>query len=413
MLAPHDGVDSILMADPSLSQAPTIQTKAPFEGDAVRILDDLVRRAVAAGASDIHLEPKRERLQVRFRIDGAMSVQSDIDTETGLQVVSRIKVLSRIDISERRMPQDGQFTLEFAGQSKVHMRSATFPCSQGEKIVLRILRGQHRIEFVDLGMGPMTQKRVRELVTQPQGFIVTSGPTGSGKTSTLYSLMSLIDTRRTNVVTLEDPIEVEIPSLTQGQIHPRAGFTFAVGLRAILRQDPNVILVGEIRDAETAGIALQAALTGHLVMSTLHTSDVVETIVRLVDLGVEPWIIANALSVSIAQRLVRLVCPDCKETAKLDSDFWDGDELLLPSGSEIVRPRGCAKCHLTGYRGRTGIFQMLEMDDEVRELIKTKASAGAYREILKVRQIPSLRRVGFARVMAGVTTIDEVARVTT
>jgi general secretion pathway protein E len=400
------------MANPSPSYAPG-NLKAPFEGDAVRILDDLVLRAVIAGASDIHLEPKRERLQVRYRIDGAMSVQSDIDTDTGLQVVSRIKVLSRIDISERRMPQDGQFTLEFPGHAKVHMRSATFPCSQGEKIVLRILRGQHRIEFADLGMGPMTQKRVKELVTQPQGFIVTSGPTGSGKTSTLYSLMSLIDTRRTNVVTLEDPIEVEIPTLTQGQIHPRAGFTFAVGLRAILRQDPNVILVGEIRDAETAGIALQAALTGHLVMSTLHTSDVVETIVRLVDLGVEPWIIANALSVSIAQRLVRLVCQDCKEIAKLDSDFWDGDELLLPAGSDIVRPRGCPKCHLTGYRGRTGIFQMLEMDDEVRELIKTKASAGAYKEVLKTRQIASLRRVGFARVMAGVTTVDEVARVST
>jgi type II secretory ATPase GspE/PulE/Tfp pilus assembly ATPase PilB-like protein len=384
-----------------------------FEGDAVRILDDMVLRAVAAGASDIHLEPKRERMQVRFRIDGAMAEQSPIETETGLQVVSRVKVLSRIDISERRMPQDGQFTLEWPGRPRVHMRSATFPCSQGEKVVLRILRGQTRIEFPDLGMGPMTQKRVRELVTQPQGFIVTSGPTGSGKTSTLYSLMSLIDTKRTNVVTLEDPIEVEIASLTQGQIHPRAGFTFAVGLRAILRQDPNVILVGEIRDAETAGIALQAALTGHLVMSTLHTSDVVETIVRLVDLGVEPWIIANALSVSIAQRLVRIVCNDCKDTAKLDSDFWDGDELLLPSGSEIVRPRGCAQCHMTGYRGRTGIFQMLEMDDEIRELIKTKATAGAYREILKTRSIPSLRRVGFARVMAGVTTIDEVARVST
>jgi general secretion pathway protein E/type IV pilus assembly protein PilB len=384
-----------------------------FEGDAVRILDELVVRAVSAGASDIHLEPKRERMQVRFRVDGAMAEQSSIDTETALQVVSRIKVLSRIDISERRMPQDGQLTLDMPERPRIHMRVATFPCSQGEKVVLRILRGQTQIEFPDLGMGPMTQKRVRELVAQPQGFMVTSGPTGSGKTSTLYSFMSLVDTRRRNVVTLEDPIEVEIGSMTQGQIHPRAGFTFAVGLRAILRQDPNVILVGEIRDAETAGIALQAALTGHLVMSTLHTSDVVETIVRLVDLGVEPWIIANALSAAIAQRLVRIVCSDCKEVAKLESDFFDGDELMLPAGSDIIRPRGCPKCLLTGYKGRTGIFQMLEMDDEVRELIKSKASAAAYRDVLKKRSIPSLRRVGFARAMAGVTTIDEVARVST
>lgn len=401
------------MSETTPKVTPPAATATHFEGDAVRVLDELVHRAVTAGASDIHLEPKHDLMQVRFRIDGSMSVQSSIDTETALQVVSRIKVLSRIDISERRMPQDGQFTLDWDARSRIHMRTATFPCSQGEKVVVRILRGQHRIEFADLGMGPMTQKRVRELVTRPQGFVVTSGPTGSGKTSTLYSFMSLIDTERTNVVTLEDPIEVEIGSLTQGQIHPRAGFTFAIGLRAILRQDPNVILVGEIRDAETAGIALQAALTGHLVMSTLHTSDVVETIVRLVDLGVEPWIIANALSAALAQRLVRIVCNDCRATVRLDSNFYDGDELLLPAGSEIVRPRGCPKCHMTGYRGRTGIFQMLEVDDEVRELIKSKATASAYREILKKRGIPSLRRVGFARATAGVTTIDEVARVST
>jgi general secretion pathway protein E/type IV pilus assembly protein PilB len=262
-------------------------------------------------------------------------------------------------------------------------------------------------------MGPITQKRMRELVTRPQGLIVTSGPTGSGKTSTLYSCMSLIDTLRVNVVTLEDPIEVEIGALTQGQIHQRAGFTFAVGLRAILRQDPNVILVGEIRDPETAGIALQAALTGHLVMTTLHTSDVVETIMRLVDLGVEPWIVANSLSVVIAQRLVRVPCKECKATVKLDADFLDGDEVLLRAGSEVVRPKGCPACNQTGYRGRTGIFQMLEMDDAVRDLIKMKANAGAYRDVLQRRGIASLRRVGFARAQAGATTIDEVARVST
>jgi len=254
---------------------------------------------------------------------------------------------------------------------------------------------------------------LRELVTRPQGLIVTSGPTGSGKTSTLYSCMSLIDTKRVNVVTLEDPIEVEISALTQGQIHQRAGFTFAVGLRAILRQDPNVILVGEIRDGETAAIALQAALTGHLVMSTLHTSDVVETIMRLVDLGVEPWIIANSLSVVLAQRLVRVPCTDCRAMVRLDTDFMDGDEVLMAAGTEMVRPRGCAKCSGTGYRGRTGIFQMLEMDDEVRQLIKVKANAGGYREILRRRGIASLRRVGFARAEAGATTLDEVARVST
>jgi len=384
-----------------------------FEGDAVEILDEIIHAATTVGASDIHFEPKRTRLQVRLRIDGRMVEQKSIGVEVGLQVLSRAKVLARIDISERRLPQDGQITHELPSGHRLHLRVSTFPCSQGEKVVLRLLRGQHRIEFADLGMGPITQKRMRELVTRPQGLILTSGPTGSGKTSTLYSCMALIDTKRVNVVTLEDPIEVEISALTQGQIHPRAGFTFAVGLRAILRQDPNVILVGEIRDGETAGIALQAALTGHLVMSTLHTSDVVETIMRLVDLGVEPWIIANALSVVLAQRLVRVPCVDCKATVKLDSDFMDGDELLLAAGADILRPKGCASCHGTGYRGRTGIFQMLELDDEVRDLVKVKANAGAYREVLRRKGIASLRRVGFARAQAGATTIDEVARVST
>ena len=241
---------------------------------------------------------------------------------------------------------------------------------------------------------------------------MTSGPTGAGKTSTLYALMQLIDPKAVNVVTLEDPVEVEIYGLTQGQVNVRAGFTFASGLRSILRQDPDVILVGEMRDSETAGIAMQAALTGHLVLSTLHTSDTVETIVRLVDLGVEPWIVANALSAVLAQRLVRVACPFCKRSAKLERDFWDNDDLLLPAGSEIVRPAGCEKCMRTGYRGRTGIFEVIELDDEIRDLVKAKAPARAYREIYIRRRLPSIRRAGMQKIIAGVTTVDEVLRVT-
>jgi len=261
-------------------------------------------------------------------------------------------------------------------------------------------------------MDATMQVRVREVISRPQGFLVTSGPTGAGKTSTLYAFLQLIDTARMNVMTLEDPVEVEIPQITQGQTHVRAGFTFAVGLRAILRQDPDVILVGEIRDGETAGIALQAALTGHLVMSTLHTSDTVETMTRLVDLGIEPWIIANALSCVLAQRLVRMVCEGCRDTARLQEDLWDGDEMLLPAGSEIVRPRGCAKCFRTGYRGRSGIFEVLVIDDELRDLVKSKAAPRLYRDALRRRQLPTLRRVAFERVRAGITTVDELLRVT-
>jgi general secretion pathway protein E len=383
----------------------------PKEQGAVLLLDEIVRRAVARGASDIHLEPKPDRLTVRLRVDGYMLPEQPVSAELAPLVVSRVKVLARMDIAERRVPQDGQLTLEPDGK-RIHLRASTFPCAQGEKVVLRVLFGGKLIPFEQLGMDDATMAHVRDIIARPQGFLVTSGPTGAGKTSTLYAFMQLVDTARNNVMTLEDPIEVEIPQITQGQTHVRAGFTFAVGLRAILRQDPDVILVGEIRDAETAAIALQASLTGHLVMSTLHTSDTVETIVRLVDLGLEPWIVANALSCILAQRLVRLVCEHCRELARLDVDLWDGDEVLLPAGSQIVRPRGCPHCYKSGYKGRSGVFEVLVMDDEIRDLIKAKAPSREYRAALHRRKLPSLRRVAFERVRAGVTTIDEVLRVT-
>jgi general secretion pathway protein E/type IV pilus assembly protein PilB len=390
---------------------PARPDEGPIEGDAVVVLDELVRRANRFGTSDIHLEPKRDHLQVRFRIDGEMTDQGKISFEIGPHVISRIKVLARMDISERRMPQDGQFTLEPSG-IRVHLRASTFPCSQGEKIVIRIQRSQSLIAFEALGMTTPVLTRVRDLVTKPQGFLVTCGPTGSGKTSTLYSFLQLIDTSSANVVTLEDPIEVELQSITQGQTNTRTGFTFAAGLRAVLRQDPDVILVGEIRDAETAAIALQASLTGHLVMTTLHTSDTVETVVRLVDLGIEPWIIANALSVVLAQRLVRLTCRACGESVALEQDLIADDELLLTAGTLVVVPKGCVQCRGTGYRGRTGIFEVLEMTDEMRELIKVKAGPQAFREEMRRLRIPSLRHVGIDKVRTGITTVDEVLRVT-
>jgi general secretion pathway protein E/type IV pilus assembly protein PilB len=384
----------------------------PITGDAVALVNELVRLAVAQRASDIHLEPKHDMMHVRLRVDGALVDVQPIALAIALNVVSRIKVLAKMDIAERRLPQDGQVAIELDGGRRVHLRASTFPASQGEKVVLRILSSQQLIPFESLGLEAKAQETLRDVLARPQGFVVTSGPTGAGKTSTLYALMQLIDPKAVNVVTLEDPVEVELYGLTQGQVNVRAGFTFASGLRAILRQDPDVILVGEMRDSETAGIAMQAALTGHLVLSTLHTSDTVETIVRLVDLGVEPWIVANALSAVLAQRLVRIACPHCKRPAKLERDFWDGDELLLPAGSDIVRPIGCGQCMRTGYRGRTGIFEVVELDDDVRDLVKAKAPARAYREIYIRRKLPSLRRAGMQKILSGVTTVDEVLRVT-
>jgi general secretion pathway protein E/type IV pilus assembly protein PilB len=388
------------------------RTGPPQEHDVVVLLDEIVRRATIKRASDIHLEPKRERMVVRMRIDGAMVEDGVLSADVAAQVVSRVKVLARMDIAERRMPQDGQLTVEPTPGTRVHLRASSFPCVFGEKVVLRLLLGQELIGFEQLGLHPDVRARVAEIVRRPQGFIVTCGPTGSGKTSTLYSFMQLLDTARVNVMTLEDPVEVDIGSITQGQTHPRAGFTFATGLRAILRQDPDVILVGEIRDSETASIALQAALTGHLVLTTLHTSSTVETIVRLVDLGIEPWVVANALSAVLAQRLVRAVCPMCRETVKLEADLWDNDEVLLPAGSPIIRPRGCNACHRTGYKGRLGIFEVLVVDDELRDLIKAKAGQREYRDWLRTRHSFSLRRIGFERVREGLTTVDEVMRVT-
>jgi general secretion pathway protein E len=406
--------------------SPSPRSLEPVTGDAITLVNELVRLAVAQRASDIHLEPKQDMMHVRMRVDGALVDVQPIALAVASQVVSRVKVLAKMDIAERRMPQDGQIALELDGAPiaipsaadragkgpRVHLRASTFPSSQGEKVVLRILSSQQLIPFAGLGLEDHAQSTLRDVLRRPQGFVVTSGPTGAGKTSTLYALMQLIDPHEVNVVTLEDPIEVELQGLTQGQVNVRAGFTFATGLRAILRQDPDVILVGEMRDAETAGIAMQAALTGHLVLSTLHTSDTVETIVRLVDLGVEPWIVANALSAVLAQRLVRVACPHCKRRGKLERDLWDGDDLLLPSGSEILRTEGCDRCMRTGYRGRTGIFEVVEFDDDLRDLVKAKAPARAYREIYLRRRIPSLRRAGMAKIQAGVTTVDEVLRVT-
>ncbi|MGO9833159.1 MAG: GspE/PulE family protein [Polyangiaceae bacterium] len=383
----------------------------PVTGDAVVLVNELVRLAVAQRASDIHLEPKHDKLQVRLRIDGTLVDVQPVALAVAPNVISRVKVLAKMDIAERRLPQDGQIALEFEGK-RVHLRASTFPASQGEKVVLRILSSQQIITFDQLGLEESAKKTLRDVLGRPQGFVVTSGPTGAGKTSTLYALMQLIDPRAVNVVTLEDPVEVELYGVTQGQVNVRTGFTFASGLRAILRQDPDVILVGEMRDSETAGIAMQAALTGHLVLSTLHTSDTVETIVRLVDLGVEPWIVANALSAVLAQRLVRVICPHCKGPAKLERDLWDGDELILASGANIVRPKGCEKCMRTGYRGRTGIFEVVELDDDVRELVKAKAPAREYREVYSKRRIPTLRRAGIKKIQEGVTTVDEVLRVT-
>ncbi|AKT40321.1 GspE/PulE family protein [Chondromyces crocatus] len=386
---------------------------APEDYDAVAVLDHLVRRAVSIGASDIHLEPKREGVRVRYRIDGVMTAQGSLPIELAPALVSRAKVLARMDMTERRLPQDGQFSLDLAGHPPIHLRASTFPSVHGEKLVLRVLLSQKLITLEKLGLGDGDFERLQRLADRPSGLILVCGPTGSGKTSTLYAMLKVMNTTELSVVTLEDPIEVEMPEITQGQANPRQGFTFAAGLRAILRQDPDVILVGEMRDPETAQIALQASLTGHLVLSTLHTSDAVETVARLIDLGAESWIVANALLAVVAQRLVRVLCNECAEEYPLEEDLIDEDGLvLIEEGTRLRRAKGCPACHSTGYRGRIGIFEVLEANDDLRELVKARAGKRELREVVNRMGLSPLRDAGIAKVKAGSTSLEEVMRVT-
>lgn len=383
--------------------------------DAVQVLDHLVKRAVGLRASDIHLEPKRRELRVRFRIDGVMADQGTLPLLLTAPLLTRVKVLGRMDMTERRLPQDGQFTLEMAGGELVHLRASTFPAIHGETLVMRLLLGYQLIPVDKLGLSAEQVARVMRLLDKPTGLMLVCGPTGSGKTSTLYSFLQHLDTQDLSVVTLEDPIEVEFAHATQGQTNVRQGFTFATGLRAILRQDPDLIMVGEMRDPETAQIALQASLTGHRVLSTLHTADAIESMTRLVDLGVEPWIVANALLSVTAQRLVRVLCPHCAEQVDLLNDVTVGptdERVVLAAGLPVKRAKGCQRCHMMGYLGRTGIFEVLEIDDELRDMIKSHASTRDYRLYVRRTGNHTLREAGLECVRRGVTSLEEVMRVT-
>jgi general secretion pathway protein E/type IV pilus assembly protein PilB len=393
------------------AQRPSPET---LDLDAVKVLDHLVQRAVSINASDIHLEPRRTSLRVRFRIDGVMSDQGSLPLDLAPSLLTRVKVLGRMDMTVRRLPQDGQFSLELSDSRLVHLRASTFPAIHGENLVMRVLLGHQLIALHDLGMDEADLQTVRKITKLSSGLVIVCGPTGSGKTSTLYSVIQEIDTKNLSVVTLEDPIEVEFSDVTQGQANPRTGFTFDAGLRAILRQDPDVIMVGEMRDPETASIALQASLTGHLVLTTLHTSSTVETIVRLVDLGVEPWIVGNALRAVVAQRLVRVLC-HCAGEETVGADVTAGPDdprVIMQAGTIVRMRRGCAICHDTGYVGRTGIFELLEIDDDIRDLVKSRATTRAYRDVIRKSGMRTLREAGIARVRAGKTSLEEVLRVT-
>jgi general secretion pathway protein E len=378
----------------------------------IRLVNLLLAEALAAGASDIHLEAAGQGLHVRYRIDGVLQEAPSPPAHLRAAVVSRLKIMAELDIAERRLPQDGRVRLRLEGR-EVDVRVSTLPTLHGESVVLRLLEsGGRRVQLEELGTASDTRAALARFVERPHGVLLVTGPTGSGKTTTLYALAERLRTGREKIVSVEDPVEYELPGVAQVPVHAKAGLTFARALRSILRQDPDVLLVGEMRDAETADICTQAALTGHLVLSTLHTNDAPSALVRLLDLQVAEYLVASTVEVVLAQRLVRRVCADCAEWTPVGEA---AARELGPDGlgiDTVRRGRGCARCRGTGYRGRTGIYELLVVDDAVRATFLRTREAGALRRLAVERGMRTLRADGCRQVAAGVTTPEEVLRVT-
>lgn len=379
----------------------------------VKLVNLILSNAAKAGASDVHIEPHETMVQVRLRVDGLLSDTLAIPHHLQDATISRIKIMSGVDISERRKPQDGRCRLKFEGR-RIDLRVSTMPTQFGEKIVIRLLTTDKATSTIDqLALSPENLLRLQSFLKKPQGMILVTGPTGSGKTSTLYAAVSAIKSSTNNVITLEDPIEIQIPGVNQMQVNVRAGVTFASGLRSILRQDPNVILVGEIRDAETANIALGAAQTGHLLLSTVHTNDATATLTRLSDLGVQPFMIAASLVGVVAQRLVRRVCPACAVARLPSAEAVDkaGGRLRVPSTGRWIAGDGCDSCGQSGFKGRIAIHEVLAVTDEIRDLIASRAAEHVIKKAARRAGMRTLLEDGIEKASQGLTTLDEVLRV--
>ena len=375
------------------------------EAPVIRLLNAMLFQAVKERASDIHIEPFERSLEVRFRIDGILRLRLEPPKLLQDALISRVKIMASLNIAEKRLPQDGRFKVLVAG-NEVDIRVSLVPTMYGERTVLRLLdRAQGVRSLQEIGFADRDRLIMERLVARTSGILLVTGPTGSGKTTTLYAALSGINRQERNLITIEDPIEYQLAGVGQIQINPRIDLTFAAGLRSILRQDPDVIMVGEIRDAETAEIAMQASLTGHLVLSTLHTNDAATAVTRLIDMGIEPFMVASSLTGILAQRLVRTICPHCREAYR--------PEQLLPGQPEqLYRGRGCEHCFGQGTLGRTGIYELLVIDAELCGMITRRATAGEIREYALAHGMRSLRDDGLAKAVAGITTLEEVLRVT-
>ena len=378
----------------------------------IRLLNALLTQAIKQKASDIHIETYEHRVVVRNRVDGVLQEILEIQRGIAPLVISRVKVMAKLDIAEKRVPQDGRISLKIGGHA-IDVRVSTLPSNHGERIVLRLLdKESAQLDLALLGMKPDTLATIKNMITEPHGILLVTGPTGSGKTTSLYAMLTELNQVSRNILTIEDPIEYDLPGIGQTQVNPKVDMTFARGLRAILRQDPDVVMIGEIRDLETAEIAIQSSLTGHLVLSTLHTNSALGALTRLHDMGVESFLLSSSIVGLIAQRLVRKLCPDCKKTHNLRDD--ERDLMQLESGTDIsliCEPVGCDACNQLGYRGRTGIYELIPIDENLRGFIHRNESIQTMEAYLRPT-VPSIRDDGFKRVLAGDTSLAEILRVT-
>jgi general secretion pathway protein E len=382
-----------------------------FEAPIVKLVNMLITRAVEGRASDIHIEPFENNVKVRYRIDGALNELEPLPKRIQAAVISRVKIMSRLNIAERRLPQDGRIRLRVSGRD-IDLRISTMPTIYGESVVMRILdRGSSLIMLEELGFPEDILGKYKRVITAPYGMLLVTGPTGSGKTTTLYASLRKINSPDQKIITIEDPIEYQVEGVNQIQVMPKIGLTFANGLRHIVRQDPDIIMVGEIRDIETADISIHSALTGHLVFSTLHTNDAPGAVTRLLDMGVEGFLVSSSLIGVLAQRLVRLICTVCKVPFKPPQELIDKIEIPEVSFA-AYHGEGCEDCRNTGYKGRTGIFELMILSEEIRQLILEKASADIIRQRAISQGMQVLRECGWQKVKQGITTIEEVLRVT-
>ena len=385
----------------------------PDEKPIVRLVSSVLQHAVGDGASDIHIEPQAREVTVRFRVDGVLREVMSIPPKLQHSVTARIKLMAELNIAEKRVPQDGRFSVKLNDQ-RIDLRVASLPTAYGEKLVLRLLDTSNvEADLGKLGFEERDYERYSEVFHRPHGAILVTGPTGSGKSTTLYATLAELNSPEKNIITVEDPVEYKVPGLNQVQINPRAGLTFASGLRSILRSDPDVVMIGEIRDQETAKISVEAALTGHLVLATLHTNDAPGALSRLTDMGVEPYLTSSAVDCVIAQRLVRKLCERCKEPVEIEREILEGIEFPFGAASDELhfhKAVGCRRCGGSGYRGRTGIYELMVITDEIRQMILRRSSAGEISRVAERQGMVRLRDDGLLKAARGITTIEEALK---